>query len=90
MKLDLQQILIKNELSKLALNLEEKVSAGILKKIISTKSASLKSLYIHGDVGRGKTMLMKNFFNSLKKTPKIYIHFNSFMRAIHEAEKFNA
>ena len=85
MKLDPQQILIKNELSKLALSLEEKVSTGILKKIISTKPASLKSFYIHGGVGRGKTMLMKNFFNSLKKTPKIYIHFNSFMRAIHEA-----
>jgi cell division protein ZapE len=85
MKLDSQQILVKNELDKLASSLEEQVSKGILKKIISPKHNSLKSLYIHGGVGRGKTMLMKNFFDSLKKTPKIYIHFNSFMRAIHEA-----
>jgi predicted ATPase len=67
MKLDSQQILVKNELDKLASSLEEHVSKGILKKIISPKHNSLKSLYIYGGVGRGKTMLMKNFFDSLKK-----------------------
>ena len=66
MKLDSQQILVKNELDKLASNLEEHISKGILKKIISSKHNSLKSLYIHGGVGRGKTMLMKNFFKKLR------------------------
>ncbi len=42
------------------------------------------SLYLYGQAGCGKTTLMQYFFNSLVKTPKIYLHFNSFMRKIHE------
>ena len=30
-------------------------------------------------------MLMKSFFESIAKTPKVYFHFNGFMRLIHEA-----
>lgn len=85
MKLDPQQTIIKNELEKLVLELEKKASSSIIKKMISSKPRELKSLYIHGDVGRGKTMLMRGFYDSVKKTPKIYVHFNSFMRSIHEA-----
>jgi cell division protein ZapE len=84
MSLDSKQLLIKNELDKLALNLEQQSSANIFKKILSSKQ-NPKSLYIYGGVGRGKTMLMRGFFESLHKTPKLYIHFNSFMRSIHEA-----
>lgn len=86
MNLDSKQLLIKNELDQLAENLEHESSSGFFKKILSTKyqALSIKSLYIYGGVGRGKTMLMKEFFDSLKKTPKIYFHFNSFMRLVHE------
>ena len=43
------------------------------------------SCYIYGDVGRGKSMLMKKFYNSVKIKNKSYFHFNSFMNQIHEA-----
>ncbi len=84
MLLDPQQILVEKKLQQLAEELENQASVGFFQKIISSKN-QLKSFYIHGDVGRGKSMLMKSFFNSLAKTPKVYFHFNSFMRLIHEA-----
>lgn len=82
--LDSQQISVEKKLNELALNLEQQTSSGFFAKIISPKN-QLKSFYIYGDVGRGKSMLMKKFFNSLQKTPKIYFHFNAFMRLIHQA-----
>ena len=41
------------------------------------------SIYIYGQVGRGKSMLMARFFNSLQIEDKLYFHFNSFMQKIH-------
>ncbi len=83
MILDQAQIAVENKLQKLSQNLENSISANFLKKFLN-KEEKLKSLYIYGDVGRGKSMLMKKFYNSLQKTPKIYFHFNSFMRKVHE------
>lgn len=40
-------------------------------------------LYIYGDVGRGKTMLMDLFFASVTGWPKARIHFHAFMQDIH-------
>jgi cell division protein ZapE len=45
--------------------------------------ANVYGIYIHGDVGRGKTMLMKAFYNSLN-IPKQYIHYQEFMMKIHQ------
>jgi cell division protein ZapE len=84
MQLDSKQIEIQDKLSQLAQTLEKRVDSGFFEKIFSTKE-SIKSFYIYGDVGRGKSMLMKNFFNSLQKTPKTYFHFNAFMQGIHLA-----
>ncbi len=83
MILDPQQILIQKKLQKLALDLKNKASKGFLKKILVNKE-SPKSFYIYGGVGRGKSMLVNSFFNNLKEVPKIYFHFNAFMRLIHE------
>lgn len=82
--LDPQQILVEKKLQQLAQELENQASGSFFKKIISAKN-DVKGFYIYGDVGRGKSMLMRNFFNSLHKTPKIQFHFNAFMRLIHEA-----
>ncbi len=84
MNLDSRQIAIKNKLEALSKVLEENSSQNFWQKIISEKE-QIKGCYIYGDVGRGKTMLMKSFFDSIKKTPKIYFHFNAFMQKIHEA-----
>jgi cell division protein ZapE len=46
--------------------------------------APLKGLYIHGDVGRGKTMLMDLFFAACTARRKRRAHFHEFMADVHE------
>src|SRR2546423_2254775 len=44
----------------------------------------IKGLYIHGEVGRGKTMLMDLFFAASTVTRKRRVHFHEFMGDVHE------
>jgi cell division protein ZapE len=43
----------------------------------------LKGLYVHGEVGRGKTMLMDLFFATSEVTRKRRVHFHEFMADVH-------
>lgn len=43
-----------------------------------------QGLYIYGEVGRGKTMLMDLFFSCLPQGRKKRAHFNDFMADVHE------
>jgi cell division protein ZapE len=43
----------------------------------------IRGLYIHGDVGRGKTMLMDLFFECAAPSRKRRAHFNDFMADVH-------
>lgn len=52
-------------------------------KRLFLKAKHPKSIYLHGDVGRGKTMLMKMFYNAVK-VPKEIIHFQNFMQITHK------
>jgi cell division protein ZapE len=44
----------------------------------------IKGLYIYGDVGRGKTMLMDLFFSASTVKRKRRVHFHEFMADVHE------
>ena len=44
----------------------------------------LKGLYIYGEVGRGKTMLMDLFFESSTVVRKRRVHFHEFVADVHE------
>ena len=44
----------------------------------------IKGIYIYGDVGRGKTMLMDLFFQSSSVARKRRAHFHEFMLDVHE------
>ncbi|WP_127521293.1 cell division protein ZapE [Mesorhizobium sp. Z1-4] len=49
-----------------------------------TEKEPIRGLYIHGGVGRGKTMLMDMFFELLAAKRKRRVHFNVFMADVHD------
>ncbi|MGL1921155.1 MAG: cell division protein ZapE [Hyphomicrobiales bacterium] len=60
----------------------QKLSAnfGIYKKPVP----DFKGLYIYGDVGRGKSMLMDMFFDHVDIAHKRRVHFHEFMQEVHK------
>lgn len=50
---------------------------------VSRKAAPINSLYIWGEAGRGKTMLMDLFFEAAPVTRKWRTHFHVFMAEVH-------
>ena len=56
----------------------------IISNLFPTKNNLINNIYIHGKVGRGKSMLMQNFYNNLSINNKLYLHFSDFMQKIHE------
>lgn len=58
---------------------------GFFGRLFGDKDASPpKGLYVHGEVGRGKTMLMDLFFNASPVELKRRAHFHEFMAEAHE------
>ena len=53
----------------------------------ATPAKPIKGLYFWGGVGRGKTYLMDNFFESLPFEQKMRVHFHRFMRRVHRELK---
>ena len=53
------------------------------RKIIKKENLSSKGIYLHGGVGRGKTMLMDLFYASLDIQLKSRVHFHAWMLEIH-------
>lgn len=53
----------------------------------SQKLKPVKGLYMYGGVGRGKTMMMDIFFESLPTHKKMRLHFYRFMAMVHKELK---
>jgi cell division protein ZapE len=92
MQLDQAQQIVQDKLSQLLINLNNNQSSSknyqkVFSLFIKNKEilSNNKGYYIYGSVGRGKTMLMSNFFNNLNFKEKFFCHFNSFMKQIHQA-----
>ncbi|MGJ5133592.1 cell division protein ZapE [Bradyrhizobium oligotrophicum] len=57
---------------------------GLLGRLFADKSEPPNGLYVHGEVGRGKTMLMDLFFQNCPVEHKRRAHFHEFMAEVHE------
>ena len=56
----------------------------LIARLTGRPAQAPKGLYIHGAVGRGKTMLMDWFFDVAPARAKRRIHFNAFMGEVHD------
>ncbi|HEX4891848.1 MAG TPA: cell division protein ZapE, partial [Hyphomicrobiaceae bacterium] len=60
-------------------------SRGFLSGLLGSKpQPPPRGLYVHGKVGRGKTMLMDLFFESVAVQAKRRMHFHEFMAETHD------
>jgi cell division protein ZapE len=87
---DAAQVAVVDKLARLEQRLVEhrlarkSSSLGWLFAARGKKETALKGLYIYGDVGRGKTMLMDLFFDASPVQRKRRAHFHEFMIDVHE------
>ncbi len=58
--------------------------SGFIAQMFASRTEIPEGLYIHGAVGRGKTVLMDLFFSAVEFEPKRRLHFHEFMGEVHE------
>jgi cell division protein ZapE len=83
LRADAEQASLIARLSSLAEALEAREQRGTIGKFLGGNGTP-KGIYIYGDVGRGKTMLMDLFFANLQVKAKQRLHFHAFMQDIHK------
>ena len=85
MDTDPAQVAAAIRLDKLAVHLSHwRPKRGLIGSLFGKKNPAPKGLYVHGKVGRGKTMLMDLFFDSVGFKPKRRVHFHEFMAETHD------
>ena len=68
---------------------EHLIQAQRKKYLLFNKKSPIKGLYLWGEVGRGKTVMMDLFFDALPIKAKTRSHFNHFIKNIHQLLKEN-
>ena len=91
MRLDPQQLEAKRHFDELAKRIQSSwKQVGLFEQLIrlvSNNHSTPQGLYVWGGVGRGKTMLLDEFYEVLATPRKQRLHFHSFMQEIHAALK---
>ena len=70
-------------LDALAKALEAPVRTGLLARLTGRGTATPRGVYMFGDVGRGKSMLMDLFYTHVAVERKRRVHFSEFMLEVH-------
>jgi cell division protein ZapE len=81
---DPEQAKLAARLDRLLAELGSAPSRGWFARLRGAQPEAPRGLYIHGAVGRGKTMLMDAFFAAAPDLPKRRIHFNEFMGEVQD------
>lgn len=82
---DADQLVAINALQQVQHALEASPPRGsTLWRVFAKKPAAVRGLYMWGDVGRGKSMLMDLFYDSLNIQRKSRAHFHEFMLRVHQ------
>lgn len=78
-----QQLIVQHQ-ARQSSSLPQFLQRGLFKKLLGPASTEpIMGLYFWGGVGRGKTYLMDNFYESLPFPEKMRMHFHRFMRRVH-------
>lgn len=84
--LDQQQLACQKQLAisaaELSLQGKDNIFSQLSKKLFF-RANKIQGIYLHGSVGRGKTMLMQEFYQQVT-LPKKIMHYQHFMQIMHE------
>lgn len=83
LRADDEQAAAAMRLAKLQDELETSENGSFLSRFIRKKRTSPRGVYMWGGVGRGKSMLMDLFHDSLRISQKRRVHFHAFMLEVH-------
>ena len=83
LKPDSAQSLVLARLATLAAKLNQPPARKWLDRLLRAQTPTPRGLYIWGEVGRGKTLLMDLFFASIENPSKRRVHFHAFMQDVH-------
>lgn len=85
LRADPEQAAAAERLNHLQRELERQSATGVLGKLFRKRSAPPCGIYMWGGVGRGKSMLMDLFHQTLDIAEKRRVHFHAFMLEVHAA-----
>lgn len=83
LKADAAQAVAAAHFERLQSALADATAPGFLGRLLGKRAQKVRGLYVHGAVGRGKTMLMDMFFSAAVTAPRKRIHFHAFMQDVH-------